>query len=201
MGVHLLGRVTYESFAGAWPSYEGDMADRMNAMSKVVVSNTLREAEWNNTTVLSGDAVAGVRALKAQDGGPILVAGSATLIHTLLDNDLVDELRLMVFPVTIGEGLRDLLRNDQEDAVVALQHPLVPVGSPCRYVSPRGRRALIAVASFGGLAAFTTFFTPRGALRRIEVDRKRVSAEEMQMSARIPTRGGSSNPGTVRLGE
>jgi dihydrofolate reductase len=104
--VHLLGRVTYESFAGAWPTYEGEMADRMNAMPKVVVSNTLQGADWNNTTVLSGDAVAGVRALKAQDGGPVLVAGSATLIHMLLDNDLVDELRLMVFPVTIGEGLR-----------------------------------------------------------------------------------------------
>jgi dihydrofolate reductase len=104
--VHLLGRVTYESFAGAWPAYEGEMAERMNAMPKVVVSNTLRDAEWNNTTVLTGDAVAGVRALKAEDGGPILIAGSATLVHTLLDNDLVDELRLMVFPVTIGEGLR-----------------------------------------------------------------------------------------------
>jgi dihydrofolate reductase len=104
--VHLLGRVTYESFAGAWPTYEGEMADRMNAMPKVVVSNTLRDPEWNNTTVLAGDAVGGVRALKEADGGPILVAGSATLVHTLLDNDLVDELRLMVFPVTIGEGLR-----------------------------------------------------------------------------------------------
>jgi dihydrofolate reductase len=104
--IHLLGRVTYESFAGAWPTYEGDMAVRMNSMPKVVVSNTLTDPEWTNTTVLSGDAVAGVRALKEQDGGPLLIAGSATLVHTMLDNDLVDELRLMVFPVTIGEGLR-----------------------------------------------------------------------------------------------
>jgi dihydrofolate reductase len=104
--IHLLGRVTYESFAGAWPTYEGDMAVRMNSMPKVVVSNTLTDPEWTNTTVLSGDAVAGVRALKEQDGGPLLIAGSATLVHAMLDNDLVDELRLMVFPVTIGEGLR-----------------------------------------------------------------------------------------------
>ena len=104
--IHLLGRVTYESFAGAWPTYEGDMAVRMNSMPKVVVSNSLTDPEWTNTTVLSGDAVAGVRALKEQDGGPLLIAGSATLVHAMLDNDLVDELRLMTFPVTIGDGLR-----------------------------------------------------------------------------------------------
>jgi dihydrofolate reductase len=102
----LIGRVTYESFAAAWPNYEGDFADRMNGMAKVVVSRTLTDPAWNNTSVLDGDVVAGVKALKDQDGGPILVNGSTTLVHTLLDNDLVDELRLMVFPVTIGAGLR-----------------------------------------------------------------------------------------------
>jgi dihydrofolate reductase len=102
----LIGRVTYESFAGAWPTYTGEFADRMNGMPKVVVSTTLSDPAWNNTTVLQGDAVEGVAALKAQDGGEILVNGSKTLVHTLLDNDLVDELRLMVFPVTIGAGLR-----------------------------------------------------------------------------------------------
>jgi dihydrofolate reductase len=102
----LVGRVTYESFAGAWPDYEGEFADRMNSMPKVVVSNTLTNPEWNNTTVLSGDAVAGVRELKAGDGGPILVQGSHALVQALLEHDLVDELRLMVFPVTIGSGLR-----------------------------------------------------------------------------------------------
>jgi dihydrofolate reductase len=101
----LVGRVTYESFAGAWPTYEGVFADRMNGMPKVVVSSTLTDPEWNNTTVLQGDLVDGVTELKKQDGGPILVAGSKTLVHTLLDDDLVDELRLMVFPVTIGAGL------------------------------------------------------------------------------------------------
>jgi dihydrofolate reductase len=102
----LIGRVTYESFAGAWPTYTGEFADRMNGMAKVVVSSTLADPEWNNTTVLPGDVAEGVTALKAGDGGPILVNGSATLIHALLENDLVDELRLMVFPVTIGSGLR-----------------------------------------------------------------------------------------------
>ena len=102
----LIGRVTYESFAGAWPMYEGEFAERMNGMPKLVVSSTLVDPEWTNTKVLTGDVVSGVSALKAQDGGPILVNGSKTLVHTLLDNDLVDELRLMVFPVTIGSGLR-----------------------------------------------------------------------------------------------
>jgi dihydrofolate reductase len=102
----LIGRVTYESFAGAWPGYEGPFADRMNAMPKIVVSTTLTDPEWNNTTVLAGDVVAGIRALKEQEGGPILVAGSAALVHTLLEHDLVDELRLQTFPVSIGDGLR-----------------------------------------------------------------------------------------------
>ena len=103
----LIGRVTYESFAGSWPTYEGEFADKMNSMEKVVVSTTLTEPEWSNSRVLPGDdVVAGVKALKDGDGGPILLAGSSTLLHTLLDADLVDELRLMVFPLSIGHGLR-----------------------------------------------------------------------------------------------
>ena len=102
----LLGRVTFESFAGAWPTYEGPFADKMNTMEKVVVSNTLTDPEWTGSRVLSGDIVAGVTELKAGEGGPIQVAGSCSLVHLLLDNDLVDELRLMVFPVSIGAGLR-----------------------------------------------------------------------------------------------
>jgi dihydrofolate reductase len=97
---HLLGRVTYESFAGAWPTYEGAMADRMNSFPKYVVSTTLRDPEWNNTTV-----VPDLDAVRELDG-TLLVAGSATLVHALLDADMVDELRLSVFPVTIGDGLR-----------------------------------------------------------------------------------------------
>jgi dihydrofolate reductase len=102
----LIGRVTYESFAGAWPTYTGEFADKMNGMPKVAVSTTLTDPAWNNTTVLEGDVVKRVTELKAHDGGPVLVHGSKTLVHTLLDSDLVDELRLMVFPVTIGSGLR-----------------------------------------------------------------------------------------------
>jgi dihydrofolate reductase len=102
----LVGRVTYESFAGSWPERTGEFADKMNTMPKVVVSGTLKDAAWNNTTVLDGDVVAGITEIKQQDGGPVLVAGSATLVHTLLDHDLVDELRLMVFPLSIGAGLR-----------------------------------------------------------------------------------------------
>lgn len=100
----LVGRVTYESFAGAWPTYEGPFAGRMNSMPKVVVSTTMTQPDWNNTTVVRDlDAV---QKLKEQDGGPILVAGSSRLVHSLMLAGLVDELRLMVFPVTIGAGIR-----------------------------------------------------------------------------------------------
>ena len=104
---HLLGRVTYESFAGAWPEREGEFADKMNSMPKYVVSSTLEDPlEWNNSTVIKGDVAAEVGRLKEQASGPILVAGSATLVHSLIENDLVDELRLMVFPVMIDGGKR-----------------------------------------------------------------------------------------------
>ena len=72
----LIGRVTYESFAEAWPTYEGEFADKMNSMPKIVVSKTLKDPHWGNTTVMTGNVIEGVHALKAQDGGPILVAGS-----------------------------------------------------------------------------------------------------------------------------
>lgn len=100
----LLGRVTYEGFAQAWPPRDGEFADKMNAMPKHVASTTLRSAGWN-ATVLEGDVPAAVAALKRGDGGPILVAGSCTLVHALLTHGLVDEVRLLVFPVTIGSGL------------------------------------------------------------------------------------------------
>jgi dihydrofolate reductase len=113
-GSHLLGRVTYESFAGAWPEREGVMADKMNSMPKYVVSSTLEEPlEWNNSTLIRGDVAGEVGKLKERDGGPILVAGSATLVHSLIENDLVDELRLMVFPVMIGGGLRPFPESQQ----------------------------------------------------------------------------------------
>jgi dihydrofolate reductase len=102
----LLGRVTYEGFAKAWPGMTDDVgfADKMNSMPKYVVSRTLTQADWNNSTVLGGDLATEVSALKAQDGGDILVAGSATLVRGLTDLGLVDEYRLMVFPIVLGEG-------------------------------------------------------------------------------------------------
>ncbi|HEU5278741.1 MAG TPA: dihydrofolate reductase family protein [Gaiellaceae bacterium] len=102
----LLGRVTYEGFAAAWPTREGGFADKFNAMPKYVVSSTLGAADWNNSTVLEGDAVEAVRKLREEQDGNIVVHGSATLVQALLENDLVDELRLMVFPVVLGAGRR-----------------------------------------------------------------------------------------------
>ena len=104
----LLGRRTYEGFAKAWPSIEDEagFADKMNSMPKFVVSKTLKSAEWNNSTVLDGDLVTDVGGLKERFAGNILVAGSRQLVQGLLRHDLVDELRLMVFPVTLGSGKR-----------------------------------------------------------------------------------------------
>ena len=104
----LLGRVTYEGFAAAWPGASDDVgfADRMNAMSKYVVSSTLAEASWNNTTILRGDVVTEVQTLRQGDGGDILVAGSAQLARALMLGELVDEYRLMVFPIVLGAGKR-----------------------------------------------------------------------------------------------
>jgi dihydrofolate reductase len=102
----LLGRVTYEGFAGAWPSREGEFADRFNSMPKYVVSSTLENPTWNNTTVLNGDAVEEAKRLKEELDGDIYVHGSRQLVQTLIENDLVDELRLMVFPVVLGTGQR-----------------------------------------------------------------------------------------------
>jgi dihydrofolate reductase len=102
----LLGRVTYEGFAAAWPSREGEFADKFNTMPKYVVSSTLESPEWNNTTVLKGDVADEVARLKQEQDGDIVVHGSARLVQTLVENDLVDELRLMVFPVVLGSGKR-----------------------------------------------------------------------------------------------
>ena len=103
---HLLGRVTYEGFAKAWPSQEGEFADRINNAPKYVVSSTLDKAEWNNSTLLKGKVAEAVSRLKQQPGGDILVAGSRQLVQTLLQHNLVDELRLMVYPIVLGAGKR-----------------------------------------------------------------------------------------------
>jgi dihydrofolate reductase len=103
---HLLGRVTYEGFAAAWPSREGEFADRLNSDKKVVVSTTITHPEWHNTTVISDDVPRRIAQLKVETDGVILVAGSGTLVATLLEHDLIDELRLMVFPTILGRGKR-----------------------------------------------------------------------------------------------
>jgi dihydrofolate reductase len=100
----LLGRVTYEGFADAWPTRSGEFADRFNSMPKYVVSSTLEDASWNNSTVIEGDVAKAVRELRDQLDGNIVVHGSVQLVRYLFEHDLVDELRLMVFPVVLGSG-------------------------------------------------------------------------------------------------
>ena len=102
----LLGRVTYDGFAAAWPSREGEFADKFNNMPKYVVSSTLGEPEWNNSTVLRGDIAEEIGKLKQEQDGDIVVHGSARLVQTLVEHDLVDEFRLMVYPVVLGSGKR-----------------------------------------------------------------------------------------------
>jgi dihydrofolate reductase len=102
----LLGRVTYEGFAAAWPSRDGEFADKFNSMPKYVVSSTLERPEWTNSTVLDGDLVEEVSKLRASVDGNIVVHGSGQLVRALVENDLVDEMRLMVFPVVLGSGKR-----------------------------------------------------------------------------------------------
>jgi dihydrofolate reductase len=102
----LLGRVTYEGFAEAWPSRQGEFADKLNSDPKYVVSTTLTDPRWQNTTVISDNVAENIAKLKEQTNGAILVAGSGSLVGTLLRADLVDELRLMVFPTVLGRGKR-----------------------------------------------------------------------------------------------
>jgi dihydrofolate reductase len=102
----LLGRVTYEGFAAAWPSRDDEFANKFNTMPKYVVSSTLDKPDWNNSTVLDGDVAEEVAKLKQQQDGDIVVHGSAKLVQALIEHDLVDEFRLMVFPVVLGSGKR-----------------------------------------------------------------------------------------------
>jgi dihydrofolate reductase len=102
----LLGRRSYEWLAARWPSRSGELADRLNSLPKYVVSSTLADPDWNNSTVLKGDVVAEVAKLKDDLEGEIVVPASFQLVHTLIDHDLVDELRLKIFPVVLGAGER-----------------------------------------------------------------------------------------------
>ena len=102
----LLGRRSYEWFAARWPSRSGELADRLNSLPKYVVSSTLEDPAWNNSTVLKGDAVDEVSKLKQELTGEIVVAASFQLVRTMVEHDLVDELRLKIFPVVLGAGER-----------------------------------------------------------------------------------------------
>ena len=102
----LLGRRSYEWLAARWPSRSGELADRLNSLPKYIVSSTLEHPAWNNSTVLKGDVLTEVPALKQQIDGDIVVPGSIQLIYTLMEHDLVDELRLKIFPVVLGTGVR-----------------------------------------------------------------------------------------------
>lgn len=116
----LLGRVTYQGFAAAWPSItdEEGFADRMNSLPKFVASTTLEEAEWN-ATFIKGDIAEEVSKLKQQPGQDILIYGSADLVHTLMQHDLIDEYRIMVHPVVVGSG-KHLFRDESDTTVLRL---------------------------------------------------------------------------------
>ncbi len=123
----LLGRLTYEGFAVAWPSRTGEFADKMNNMPKYVVSSSLAKGKWNNTSLIKGNVEQEVAKLKAMPGGYILVAGSGRLVNTLMQHDLVDELRLMVYPVILGKGKR--LFNDGIGRLALRLDEARPIGS------------------------------------------------------------------------
>jgi dihydrofolate reductase len=137
----LLGRVTYEGFAEAWPSREGEFADKFNAMPKYVVSSTLEEPEWNNSTVLKGDVVEEVAKLKQESDGDIVVHGSARLAQTLVEHGLVDELRLMVFPVVLGSGKRLFGETSDKKPLRLVDSKVVGDGVAILVYEPAGEEA------------------------------------------------------------
>jgi dihydrofolate reductase len=143
----LLGRVTYEGFAAAWPSMEGEFADKFNSMPKYVVSSTLEEPEWNNSTVLEGDVVEEVSKLRRELDGDIVVHGSAMLVHTLLEHDLVDELRLMVFPVVLGTGKRLFGSTSDKKHLRLADSKMVGEGIAILIYEPAGEEAEGAVTN------------------------------------------------------
>jgi dihydrofolate reductase len=137
----LLGRVTYEGFAEAWPSRDGAFADKFNTMPKYVVSSTLGEPEWNNSTVLKGDLVEEVRKLKQDQDGDIVVHGSAKLVQTLIEHDLVDELRLMVYPVVLGSGKRLFGETSDKKPLRLVESKVVGDGVSILIYRPAGEDA------------------------------------------------------------
>jgi dihydrofolate reductase len=137
----LLGRVTYQGFAEAWPSRDGEFADKFNNMPKYVVSSTLGEPEWNNSTVLKGDLVEEVRKLKQDQDGDIVVHGSAKLVQTLIEHDLVDELRLMVYPVVLGSGKRLFGETSDKKPLRLVESKVVGDGVSILIYRPAGEDA------------------------------------------------------------
>ena len=132
----LIGRVTYESFAGAWPKRDGEFAEKMNAMPKHVVSCTLKNPEWSNCSVIASNWAAEVRKLKAESGGPILVPGSRRLVHGLLAEHLIDELRLMIFPVILGSGQRLFPDSAEKITLRRTDSLLFPSGALVQVYAP-----------------------------------------------------------------
>jgi dihydrofolate reductase len=151
----LLGRVTYEGFAAAWPSRDGEFADKFNSMPKYVVSSTMTNPTWNNSTVLKGDVADQVQKLKQKQDGDIVVHGSARLVQTLLEHDLVDELRLMVFPVVLGSGKRLFGETADLKTMRLLDSKVVGDGVAIFTYEPAGKRAKEAAAPASGGSAST----------------------------------------------
>jgi dihydrofolate reductase len=137
----LLGRRTYEGFAAAWPSREGDFADKFNTMPKFVVSSTLENPEWNNSTVLKGDVAEEVAKLRQEQDGDIVVHGSARLVQTLVEHDLVDEFHLMVFPVVLGSGKRLFGETSDKKPLRLVDAKLVGDGVAILIYQPAGEKA------------------------------------------------------------
>jgi dihydrofolate reductase len=137
----LLGRVTYEGFAKAWPSREGEFADKFNTMPKYVVSSTLEEPEWNNSTVLKGDVAEEVAKLRQEQDGDIVVHGSPRLVQALVEHDLVDELRLMVFPVVLGSGKRLFGDTTDKKTLRLVDSKMVGDGVAILTYAPAGARS------------------------------------------------------------
>jgi dihydrofolate reductase len=137
----LLGRVTFEGFAEAWPARDGEFADKFNGMPKYVVSSTLSDPEWNNSTVLKGDVVEEVGKLRQELDGDIVVHGSAKLVQTLIEHDLVDQLRLMVFPVVLGGGKRLFGDTSDKKALRLVDSKVVGDGVAILIYEPAGEDA------------------------------------------------------------
>jgi dihydrofolate reductase len=132
----LLGRRSYEWLAARWPSRSGVLADRLNSLPKYVVSSTLEQPAWNNTTVLNGEVATEVSKLKEELTGEIVVAGSFQLVHALLEHDLVDELRLKIFPVVLGDGDRLFSQTSDKKPMRLTGMQTVETGIACLTYQP-----------------------------------------------------------------